>query len=312
MSTEAVSARYTGLDTWPLDEVVDAVVDRQLAATAAVAAVRPALGEAVEAMVARLGTGAGRLVYAGAGASGRLAVQDGVELLPTYGWPEARLVFLMAGGEAALIHSIEGAEDEAAAGAARVDALAPGPADVFVVVAASGRTPFALGVAEAARASGALVVGLANNPGTPLLAAADNPILLDTGPEVVAGSTRMAAGTAQKAALNALSTALMIRLGRVHDNLMADLASTNAKLDRRRAAILRRIVEVDEATARRLLDRADGHIKTAALLARGAEETAAAALLDRHAGRLRPALAELDRDGPADGQDHTERGEASR
>jgi len=309
MPTEDVSARYQALDTWPIGDVVAAVTDAQLAAAATVSAARPALTAAVDAMADRLGHGGGRLVYAGAGASGRLAVQDGVELLPTYGWPPARLVFLVAGGEAALVRSIEGAEDEAATAEAQVAGLAPGPDDVFVVVAASGRTPYAVAAAEAARAAGALVVGLANNPGTPLLAAADHPILLDTGAEVVAGSTRMAAGTAQKAALNTLSTALMVRLGRVHDNLMADLSSANAKLDRRRAAILRRIADVDDATARHLLERAGGHIKTAALLARGADEAAAAALLDRHAGRLRPALAAL---GPTDGPVHTKEGEASR
>lgn len=290
--TEAVSARYADLDTWPVRDVVASLVEAQIAAAGALCATRPALAAAAEAAADRLSAGDGRLVYAGAGASGRLAAQDAVELHPTYGWPPARLILLLAGGEAALARSVEGAEDDAAAALAAVAEHALGPSDVVISLAASGRTPYAVAAAQAARDRGALVIGLANNPDTALLAAADWPILLDTGPEVVAGSTRMAAGTAQKAALNVLSTTIMVRLGRVYSNLMADLAASNAKLDRRRIEVLRRIQPADEPAARAALDRADGGIKAAALILAGLAPDAANRLLDRHGGNLRAALGE--------------------
>lgn len=294
MQTEDISVRYAALDTWPAPEITAALIEGQLAAAAAVRAVGDCIAAASAAAADRLRDPAGRIVYVGAGASGRLGVQDGVELLPTYGWPHDRLVYLMAGGETALVRSVEGAEDDTADARARVDALALGPADVMIAIAASGRTPFAVAAAEAAHARGALVIGLANNAGTPLLATSDHPLALITGPEVVAGSTRMAAGTAQKAALNVLSTTIMVRLGRVYDNLMVDLASTNVKLAKRRREILRRIVPATEAEAEAALDRADGHIKTAALLLRGLDPAGARTLLDRVAGNLRTALADLD------------------
>lgn len=293
MRTEDVSVRYAALDTWREADVVAALIEGQMAAVAAVRAVQGELAAAAAAAAERLRDPAGRLLYVGAGASGRLGVQDGVELYPTYGWPHARLVYLMAGGEDALVRSVEGAEDDAAEAAARIAALGLGPADVAICVAASGRTPYAVAAAETARARGALVIGIANNPDTPLLAASDHPIALVTGPEVVAGSTRMAAGTAQKAALNVISTTLMVRLGRVHDNLMVDLSSTNAKLEKRRLEILRRIVPEGDAEA--ALAAAGGHIKTAALLLKGLDAAAARALLDRVGGNLRAAFAEIDR-----------------
>ena len=292
MLTEAVSPRFKALDTWPTPDVVSALVEAQIAAAAALISVRDRLGAAAEEAAARLRGPSGRIVYVGAGASGRLAMQDGVELAPTFGWPDDRLVLLMAGGEAALIRSAEGAEDDADEAEARIAALGLGPADVAIVVAASGRTPFAVAAARAARARGALVIGLAGNPGAPLLEAADHPILLATGPEVVAGSTRMAAGTAQKAAMNVLSTAIMVRLGRVYDNLMVDLAAANAKLEGRRLEILRRVAPSGEDEAREALDRAGGRVKLAALMLRGLGEEAARALLDRTGGDLRTAFEE--------------------
>ncbi|MEO1089539.1 MAG: N-acetylmuramic acid 6-phosphate etherase [Pseudomonadota bacterium] len=292
MGTEDVSPRYRDIDLWPPADVVDAIVDAQLAAVAAVRAVGPAIGDAVAAAVARLGAGEGRLVYVGAGASGRLAVQDGVELPPTYGWPHERLMYLMAGGDTALVRSVEGAEDDTAAPGEAFERAGVGSADVVVAVAASGRTPYAVAAVDAARRLGALTVALANNAASPLLASADHPILLQTGPEVVAGSTRMAAGTAQKVALNAFSTALMVGLNRTWSNLMVDVAASNAKLDRRRVRLLQRIVPVDDDRASALLQAAGGHVKTAALLAAGDDAESAAARLHRHGGNLRRALAE--------------------
>ena len=293
MRTEDVSPRFADLDTWPAPDLVAGLIEGQMAAVAAVRAASAALSVAVEAAADRLSGSTGRLVYAGAGTSGRLAVQDGAELLPTYGWPVERLAYLMAGGEAALIHAVEGAEDDRDAAAEAVRVHGVGAADVVVCVAASGGTPFTVAVADAARTAGALTIGLANNADARLLAAVAHPILLPTGAEVVAGSTRLAAGTAQKAALNTFSTALMVRLKRIYSNLMVDLASSNIKLEGRRIAMLRRIVEVDDDAAASALQAAGGHVKLAALIARGLDRKTARGLLDRHGGDLRSALASL-------------------
>ena len=293
MRTEDVSPRFAGLDTWPAPDLVAALVEGQMAAVAAVRTASTALSAAVEAAADRLSGDKGRLVYAGAGTSGRLAVQDGAELLPTYGWPVERLVYLMAGGEAALIHAVEGAEDDRDAAAEAVRVHGVGAADVVICVAASGGTPFTVAVAEAARAAGALTIGLANNADARLLTAVEHPILLLTGPEVVAGSTRLAAGTAQKSALNTFSTALMVRLKHTYSNLMVDLASSNIKLESRRVAMLRRIVDVGDDAAAAALRAAGGHVKLAVLIARGLDRETAHGLLDRHGGDLRAALATL-------------------
>ena len=293
MVTEDVSIRYRALDVWPLDDVVDALIGGQLAAAASVRAAGAELAAAAAAAADRLASPAGRIVYAGAGASGRIGVQDGVELFPTYGWPFDRLVYLMAGGEAALVRSVEGAEDDTAAARAKVAALDLGPADVILCVAASGRTPFTVAVAEAARVRDSLVIGLANNALSPLLAASHHPIALQSGPEVVAGSTRMGAGTAQKAALNVLSTAIMVRLKRVYDNLMVDLSSSNAKLDGRRLDILLRVAPASRQAAEAALREAGGHIKTASLILKGLDKPAAVSLLDRVGGDLRAAFEEI-------------------
>src|SRR5215471_1779354 len=220
--TESVSARYSGLDAWEPDEILDALAEAQLAAVAAARAARPALQRAALAMESRLRY-RGRLIYAGAGTSGRLAVQDGAELMPTFSWPEERLVLLMAGGSAALLRAVEGAEDEASLAQSLVRRHLIDRNDVLVAVAASGTTPFTLGCLREAKARGALTIAIANNPGTPLLAESDHAILLDTGVEPIAGSTRLKAGTAQKIALNVLSSVLMILLGRVYQGLMVDV-----------------------------------------------------------------------------------------
>lgn len=293
MQTEDISPRFADLDRWPTGDIVQAMVEDQMAAIATVHAAAPALVAAAEAAAAVLAEGDGLLAYAGAGSSGRLAVQDGVELPPTYGWPKPRLSYLLAGGKPSLLQAVEGAEDDAAQAREKVAAAGIGRGSVLIAVAASGRTPFAVAAAESARQAGALTIGIANNPDTPLLTAVDHPILLATGAEVIAGSTRMGAGTAQKAALNILSSTLMVRLGRVYANLMVDLASSNIKLDRRRIAIVRRIVPVDEATARAALAAAGGAIKPACLIASGTDPKTAQAWLDETGGHLRPALDRL-------------------
>lgn len=233
--TEAVARRYRDLDLWPLEEVLEALWEAQLRALSALKPALPHLQVAVQEAAERLEVG-GRLAYAGAGTSARLAAMDAAELPPTFGWPQDRLRVFVAGGKEALWESREGAEDDLEGGVALGETLEPG--DVLVAVSASGRTPFALGVLQGAKAKGAWTIALANNPGAPLLQEACRPILLDTGPEVVAGSTRLGAGTAQKAALNLFSTALMVRLGRVYGNLMVEMELGNEKLFRRGVALL--------------------------------------------------------------------------
>jgi N-acetylmuramic acid 6-phosphate etherase len=288
MDTEDRLERWRDADTWPAERSLAAMLDSQMAAFDAVRHALPALARAAEAAAERLGRG-GRLVYAGAGASGRLAVQDGVELHPTFGWPRERLCYLIAGGEAALVRSIEGAEDDVAAADAAVDGLAPGAADVVLSVAASGRTAFTCAVQGRARAAGALTIGLANNPDTPLLEQAEIPVLLATGPEFLAGSTRMAAGTAQKIALNLLSTQTMMALGRVYQGFMVDVVPTNAKLVARAKGIVQALTGCAPAEAAALWQRAGGDLKLAVLLADGLRLAEAKARLAAAGGNLRRA-----------------------
>jgi len=250
---------------------------------------RPELERAALAMEARLHHG-GRLVYAGAGTSGRLAVQDGAELMPTFSWPEDRLLLLMAGGKDALLQSVEGAEDEVEHAVRLVRQHDIGSADVLIGVAASGTTPFTLACLREAKGRGALTIGIANNPGTPILEDAEHPIWLDTGPEPIAGSTRMKAGTAQRIALNLLSSLLMILLGRVYDGLMVDVQAVNQKLKRRSEDMLLQISGRTRDEVREALAQAQGSVKLAVMLLHGCESDEAAALLDRAGGQLRAAL----------------------
>lgn len=288
--TESPDPRFRDLDAWTPLGAATAIWETQLAAVAAVGPALPPIAKAVEAAAERLSSGDGRLAYAGAGTSARLAAQDGSELPPTFGWPEQRLLFLTAGGPAALAQAVEDAEDDAEGAAALVRETRLGPADVLVGLAASGRTPFTVAAIEAARAIGALTIGVANNQGTAVLLAAEHAILAETGAEVVAGSTRMKAGTAQKVILNILSTGIMARLGRVHAGLMVDMRPTNAKLRNRAARIVAGIAEVEEAAARDALLAADWRIKEAVLLARGVPPSEAAERLAAAGGRLRDAL----------------------
>lgn len=296
MDTERPSPRYSGIDLWDAADILDAMIEGQFAAVAAVRAARPALEHAATAMEARLERG-GRLIYAGAGTSGRLAVQDGAELMPTFNWPQDRLLLLIAGGSDALLRSVEGAEDEVEQGVRAVAAYAVGPRDVLIAVAASGTTPFTLACLQEAKRRAALTIGIANNPGTPLLTEADHPIFLDTGAEPIAGSTRMKAGTAQRIALNVLSSLLMIQLGRVYDGLMVDVQAVNQKLVRRSEDMLLRLTSRSREEVRQALGRANGDVKLAVLLLRGCDIERARELLGRAHGRLRDALALMGRRG---------------
>src|SRR5690242_20387932 len=268
MRTEHISPRYVDLDSWSATEMIAAMYEGQLEAAAAVRGALGAIAAAVEDAVPALQRG-GRIVYAGAGTSGRIGVQDGAELSPTFDWPADRVVFAMAGGLGALVRSAEQAEDNEAAGAQAVAEAQIGVNDVVIGIAASGTTPFTIGALRASSAVGAVTVAVANNPDAPLFKVARHRILADTGSEVIAGSTRMKAGTAQKIVLNLFSTAVMVRMGRVYRGLMVDMRARNAKLQRRAKAIVVEILHCPEDRAARYLEQAEGDVKTAVLLGLG-------------------------------------------
>ncbi len=297
MNTERPSPRYANIDLWEPLDALDAMIEGQFAAVAAVRAARPALLKAALAMEARLRSG-GRLVYSGAGTSGRLAVQDGAELMPTFSWPRERLLLLIAGGDEAMVRAVEGAEDETQQAAALVRHHGIAAHDVLIAVAAGGTTPFTLACLREAKRLGALTIGIANNEGTPLLAEAECPVLLETGPEPIAGSTRMNAGTAQRIALNLLSSLAMIRLGRVYAGLMVDVQASNAKLARRQERMVMQLTAKSEGEVRDALDRAGGSVKLAVLLLGGCGLAEAMDALGRAGGRLREAIALVAPNGP--------------
>lgn len=290
MATEHFSTRFQDLDTWPSLDILSAFYEGQLAAVAAVRSSLPAIAAAAEDASQRLRRG-GRLVYAGAGTSGRIGVQDGTELPPTFNWPDDKLIYLIAGGEGAIMKAVENAEDSVEEGIAGIRDNAIGPDDVVIGVAASGRTPFTIAALREAKARGAQTIGISNNADAPLLDVSSHPIVADTGEEVIAGSTRMKAGTAQKVILNLLSSLIMVRLGRVYRGLMVDMRATNAKLRRRSEIMVSEITGCDDATAAEALRKAEGDLKAAVLIALGADAQGARAALDRTDGNLRQALA---------------------
>ncbi len=302
MATEHRSTRYEDLDSWPSLDVLSALYEGQLSAVAAVRSALPAIAAAAEVAVEHL-RGGGRLVYVGAGTSGRIGVQDGAELPPTFNWPDERVVYLMAGGEGALLRAVENAEDSVEDGTARIRRARVGPTDVVIGVAASGTTPFTVAALREATALGAHTIGVSNNAGAPILAACTHPILVETGEEVVAGSTRMKAGTAQKIVLNLFSTLVMIRLGRVYRGLMVHMRATNAKLRRRAEIMVAQITGCSEAAAVEALAQADGDLKIASLIIHGADRAAAEAILARNDDNLRFALKEIARSGRGGGAD---------
>jgi N-acetylmuramic acid 6-phosphate etherase len=291
MRTEQISPRYTELDSWSAAEMIAAMYEGQLAAAAAVRNALDAIAAAVEDAVPALQRG-GRVVYAGAGTSGRIGVQDGSELPPTFDWPADRVVFVMAGGLDALVRSAEGAEDNEAAGAKAMADAKIGANDVVIGIAASGTTPFTIGALRASSLAGAVTIAVANNPDAPLFTVARHRILADTGNEVIAGSTRMKAGTAQKIVLNLFSTAVMVKMGRVYRGLMVDMRARNAKLRRRAETIVSEIVRCPKGDAAHYLEQAEGDVKTAILIGFGLGRSEAAQLLQRHAGNLRSAVNE--------------------
>tara|TARA_R110002124_G_scaffold65539_1_gene179164 strand:+ start:7807 stop:8685 length:879 start_codon:yes stop_codon:yes gene_type:complete len=288
-TTEEAAPRFDGIETWPTPDLAQTLLETQLAAAAAALETRDLLAQAIDAAAERLAKG-GRLIYLGAGTSGRLAVLDAAELLPTFDWPVERAVALMAGGEGAVLHAVEGAEDNADAARDALEGLAPGAADVVIGVAASGRTPFTLAGLALARAQGALTIGIFNAAPAPMADQVDIALHARTGAEIIAGSTRMKAGTAQKILLNCLSTGVMIRLGHVYRGRMVNMRPTNAKLARRAIRMVADLTGEPLERAQEALDSA-GTVKAAVLmLALGIPAKEAHKRLDATGGVLARAL----------------------
>lgn len=292
LATERENPATRELDALPTEEALRVIGQQDARVHAALEAARPQLARAVDAVAERLARG-GRLFYVGAGTSGRLAALDAAECPPTFQSDPEQVQAVLAGGREALWRAVEGAEDDAEAAGRELAARGLNARDAVLAISAGGTTPFAHGAIAAARARGALSLFLACVPFEQAPDEAELSIRIVTGPEVLAGSTRLAAGTATKLALNALSTLVMARLGKVHGNLMVDVDTrANAKLVERGARIVSSLTGLARDEALALLERADGHVKTAVVMHRFAcDSTSARARLDRAGGHLRRALA---------------------
>jgi N-acetylmuramic acid 6-phosphate etherase len=287
--TEQRNWQTVDIDLVPTGEVLRLLNAEDATVAHAVSSVLPELAAVVDGVVDRLRAG-GAVHYFGAGTSGRIAVLDAVEVVPTFGLEPGVFVAHHAGGDHALRTAIEDAEDDDELGV--TDAIAVSAGDVAVGLTASGRTPYVAGALRTARAAGALTVLVSSNPASPIAPLADHAILVDTGPEAIAGSTRLKAATAQKMVLNALSTAAMVRLGRTYSNLMVALAGTNAKLRQRQLTILREASGASPEACREQLARCDGDLRLALLcLLAGLDPQAAAAALAACGDSVREALA---------------------
>ena len=296
--TEAVHEHAGGLDEQPPAAILGFLADAQVEAARTVRDAIPAIVDAATIVAATL-SGGGRLAYAAAGSSGLMALADALELPGTYGIPRQRIVILFAGGAAALQDMAGAPEDDSDEAAREVADAGLGEGDCLIAVSASGSTPYAVGALEEAIRRGVRTIAMANNAGSPLLILAEAPVLLATPPEVIAGSTRMGAGTAQKIALNMLSTLAAIHLGHVHDGYMVNLHADNIKLRGRAARIVAAVAGCGEEAALAALEKTGGQVKPAILLAAGAADAQAAEkLLDRTGRRLRPALSELEGNRP--------------
>ena len=290
LTTEAVDPRYGDLDILSVDDLVVAMNEAEADVPRAVRAALPQISKAIEAIYGRLALG-GRLFYVGAGTPGRLGVLDASECPPTFSTDPELVQGIIAGGLGAMFKAVEGAEDDERAGAAVVAEHTIGSRDVVVGIAASGRTPFVLGAVRAAREAGALTAGISCNPGARLTANVDFGIEIVVGPEILAGSTRLKAGSAQKQVLNMISTISMIRLGKTYGNLMVDLRATNAKLRIRARILVEKLTGLGPDAAEAALDLADQNVSTATIMVRrGVDRPAAEAALRAAGGRLRGAL----------------------
>lgn len=290
LTTEAFRPELAEIDQLPTLDIARLMNAEDASVPAAVASRLPQIAAAIDAVADRMSRG-GRLIYAGAGTAGRLGVLDASECPPTFNTHPSQVVGLIAGGPEAMVTSIEGAEDSKDLARADLDALTLTPADTVVGISASGRTPYALGAVEHARRQGALTIGLACNPDSALAAAAEHGIEVVVGPELLTGSTRLKAGTAQKLVLNMLSTITMIRLGKTYGNLMVDVRASNDKLRARSRRIVALATGADDADVERALTEAGGEVKTAILiLLADVDGPTATGLLTSANGHLRAAL----------------------
>ncbi|MEU2281965.1 N-acetylmuramic acid 6-phosphate etherase [Streptomyces sp. NPDC013178] len=291
LTTEAFRPDLADIDRLPTLDIARLMNGEDAAVPAAVAHRLPEIAAAIDAVAERMARG-GRLIYAGAGTAGRLGVLDASECPPTFDTAPGQVVGLIAGGPQAMVTSVEGAEDSRELAEADLAALVLAPEDTVVGVSASGRTPYALGAVEYARSRGALTVGLACNAGSALAAAAEHGIEVVVGPELLTGSTRLKAGTAQKLVLNMLSTITMIRLGKTYGNLMVDVRASNEKLRARSRRIVSLATGAADEEIEAALAATDGEVKQAILvLLAGVDGPTAARLLEESGGHLRAALA---------------------
>jgi N-acetylmuramic acid 6-phosphate etherase len=291
LTTEAFRADLADIDRLPTLEIARLMNGEDATVPASVARRLPEIAAAIDAVAERMARG-GRLIYAGAGTAGRLGVLDASECPPTFNTDPDQVVGLIAGGPEAMVTSVEGAEDSARLARDDLDALRPLAADTVVGISASGRTPYAIAAVEYARELGALTIGLSCNAGSALAAAADHGIEIVVGPELLTGSTRLKAGTAQKLVLNMLSTITMIRLGKTYGNLMVDVRASNEKLRARSRRIVALATGAPDDEIERALAATDGEVKNAILvLLAGVDGPTAARLLDDADGHLRAALA---------------------
>lgn len=293
-NTESDNPASRHIDTLSTSEIVALINAEDAKVAAAVQAALPQVAQAVDAIVSSLSAG-GRLFYVGAGTSGRLGVLDAVECVPTFSAPPDLVQGVIAGGERALTQAVEGAEDDPAQARRDMQARGVTAADIVCGIAASGRTPYVVGALEYARELGASTIAISCNPGPAIGELAAVSISVDVGPEVISGSTRMKAGSAQKMILNMLSTAAMIRLGKVYGNLMVDVKVTNQKLQQRAVRLVRQITDVDENHAERLLAQANNEVKSAVVMhMKQVDASAARNLLSQAGGRLRAVIGDID------------------
>ncbi|EYU14611.1 N-acetylmuramic acid 6-phosphate etherase [Photorhabdus aegyptia] len=290
MVTESRNPVSANIDTLPTLEMLKLINDEDKKVALAVEQTLPKIAETVDKIAEAFRHG-GRLIYIGAGTSGRLGILDASECPPTYGTKPEQVVGLIAGGYQAILHAVENAEDNQQLGANDLQALNFNAKDVLVGIAASGRTPYVLGAMAYAKSVGATVACISCNPASPMTQAADIAITPIVGPEIVTGSSRMKAGTAQKLILNMLTTGAMIRTGKVYGNLMVDVEATNAKLVERQKNIVMAATECNREQAEQALAECDGHCKTAiVMILAGVNAQQARALLEKHHGFIRPTI----------------------
>jgi N-acetylmuramic acid 6-phosphate etherase len=290
LRTEQVDSKYQELDVMSVSELLHAMNEGDLEVPKAIGLVLPEIEKTINAIVDRMSSG-GRLIYIGAGTSGRLGVLDAAECGPTFSVSDDQVVAFIAGGEGALTHAVEGAEDDFYAGEEDLMSIKLNSKDTVVGIAASGRTPYVLGALEYAKKVGALKVGLSANPNSEISRHVDHPIEVDSGPEMLAGSTRLKSGTAQKLVLNMISTITMVRLGKTFGNLMVDLQITNEKLRDRANRIVSQATGVSRELAAQTLADSGDEVKVAiVMILLGVDAPSARERLASASNRVRDAL----------------------